>query len=351
MHQTPEQPGPMAARKESPPPAFAILHYLQGQWIARCVHVATHLGLADLLKDGPRHIDKIAAITNTHAPSLYRLFRCLASLGIFVECEPNTFAQTELSEALCSGQPGSIYALAKLYGRAWQWDLWGHLEDSIRTGKSAFSAVYNMTIWEYLQTHPEEGALYDEALASASRVINASIIRSYDFSAFQTIVDVGGGQGDLLAAILTAAPQARGILFDQAAVIKRAEAQIEPALRQRMQFVAGDFFTAIPQGGDAYLFKQVLHDWDDEASRKILTTCRQAMHPGSKLLIADLIVQPGGGSETTAAKLTDLVMLVIQGGRERTAEEFAQLFAASGFQLTRIIATGVLHSIIEGVPI
>ncbi len=333
------------------PPFFVLLGYLQGEWIARCIQVAAILGLADLLTDGPRSIQELAQATNTHAPSLYRLLRGLASLGIFTEVEPNTFAQTALSEALRCGQPGSIGYLAKMYGQEWQLKAWEQLEYSLRTGKAAVDSIYGMDIWKYLNTYPTQSQLFDRALTSLSDMLNLPLAQSYDFSTFATLVDIGGGQGSFLMTILSLHPGLQGVLFDRPSVIELAHEQIKPEFRDRLQLVAGDVLTALPEGGDAYMMKAVLHDWCDEDCLRILQNCRQVMKPGAKLLLVEPVIWPGDSSKSIGNKFLDLQMLINSTGRERTAEEFAHLLEASGFQLIRTLPTKANFGIIEGVPV
>jgi len=328
------------------PPAAVLGGYIQGQWIARCVHLAATLDLADHLKNGPKSIQYLAEATETHAPSLYRLLRALASLGIFTEVEPAVFAQTELSNVLRFDLPGSLGYMAKYQGQEWLLKSWEHLEYSLRTGKAAVEHVYGTDIWTYFSQHPEQDELFNQTMTSFHENFNPLLARSYDFSAFTMLVDIGGGQGTFLETILSDHPELQGILFDLPKVIESTRAKIKP--RDRLQLVGGSFFTAIPEGGDAYMMKEVLHDWTDEDCIRILANCRRAMKPESKLLLFETLIQPEGGSET---KLRDLLMLVAFSGRERTAEEFASLFEASGFQLTQVIPTGTSMSIVEGIPV
>jgi hypothetical protein len=333
------------------PPQAVLMGYLQGEWIAHSVQMAAILDLAGLVKDGPKHVEDLARSTNTHAPSLYRLLRALTSVDIFVEVEPNHFAQTTLSETLRFDMPGSVGPIAKMYGQEWQLKAWEHLEHSIRTGKAAVDHVYNLDIWKYLSTHPAQGQLFDQALTGLSEIYNSTLAESYDFSTFATLVDIGGGQGTFLTMILDRYPLLQGVLFDLPAVIENARTQIKPEVRDRLHMVAGSVFTAAPEGGDAYLMKAVLHDWTDEDCIRILRNCRQAMKPTGKLLLFEPLLRPGGGAEGVAYEFLDLLMLINSAGRERTAAEFADIFEASGLELTSIIPTKAGMSILEGVPI
>src|SRR5579859_5113034 len=332
------------------PPSIAVLELLHGMWVTRSIHLTTNLRLADLLVGGPKSVQELAEATNTHAPSLYRLLRSLAGVGIFRETEPNTFAQTPLSEVLRSDRPDSLYGLSQLLGQPWQLQPWVQLEYSIRTGKSAFEHVHGMQVWKYMSMHPEMGTIFNQAMTSFSTIVNMPIAQSYDFSAFDTLVDVGGGVGSLLTTILRTYPTLKGILFDLPMVIDQAREQIDPALHDRIQLAEGSFLETIPTGGDAYLLKQVLHDWSKEDCLTILQNCRRAMKTGATLLVADRVLE-AEGQENTFNQYFDLHMLVLLSGGERTAEEFREFYEASGFRLTRIVSTGTPISLVEGVAV
>ena len=330
------------------PPSAVLLGYFQGGWIARCIHLAAILDLAGHLKNGPKSIQDLAEATEMHSSSLYRLLRALASLGIFTEAEPEVFAQTELSNALRFDLPGSLGYMAKWHGQEWLLKSWEHLEYSLRTGNPAVNHVYGTDIWTYFSRHPEQDELFNQTMTSFYENVNPLLAQPYDFSKFTTLVDIGGGQGTFLASILSHHPELHGILFDLPRVIESNHAKIKPALRDRLRLVGGSFFTTVPEGGDAYMMKEILHDWTDEDCIRILANCRRAMKPESKLLLFEALIQPEGGSET---KLLDLLMLVGFSGRQRTAEEFASLFEASGFQLAQVIPTETSMSIVEGIPV
>ncbi len=238
-----------------------------------------------------------------------------------------------------------------MYGQEWLLKAWQHLEYSIRTGKAAFEHIYGTDMWTYLMQHPEQAQLFDQAMTGLSENANLPLVQSYDFSAFATLVDIGGGHGSFLKTILTLYPGLQGVLFDQPSAIEHACQRIEPEFRDRLQLVAGDVFTAVPEGGDGYIMKAVLHDWPDEDCIRILYRCRQVMQPASKLLLVEPAIQPGSSRETISNELLDLLMLVSTAGRERTTEEFAYLLDASGFQLAHVLPTKTGFSIIEGVPV
>lgn len=332
-------------------PTVTMLNLLNGMWAARAIQTAAQLGIADLLVDGPRHVHALAEVTGTHAPSLYRLLRALASLAIFTETAPGTFAQTELSESLRSGHAGSVRAMALMMGGAWEWNTWRELDYSVRTGRPAFDHVYGMDLWHYYRDeNPQAGKVFNEAMSDVSSVVCTVVPRFYDFSPFHTVVDVGGGGGALLIALLHAFPHLQGRVFDQPHVIALAREQIAAAhLTERCTALGGDFFDTVPSGADVYLLKAVLHDWDDENCIRILKTCRRALQPGGRLLVIDAVIgdEEGGG---TFAKLLDVQMLIEQRGRERTAAEFQALLATAGFRLNRVIRLPTIQDLVEAVP-
>jgi SAM-dependent methyltransferase len=228
------------------------------------------------------------------------------------------------------------------------WSIYDQLLYSVRTGKRAFDHVLGQEPFQYLSEHPEDARVFDEAMTSFSSTSSAAVADAYDFSSFRTVMDLGGGNGALLAAILRKYPDLRGILFDSEHVIERARqaAVVKPG---QCEMVHGDFFRNIPSGADAYLFKHVIHDWDDEHALKILQNCRSAISKSGKLLIVEMIVPPG--NDPAYVKLLDLEMLMIPGGLERTEEEFRRLLAAAGFQLTKSVPTQAEVNVIEADPI
>jgi SAM-dependent methyltransferase len=329
-----------------------MLNLLNGMWAARAIQTAAQLGIADLLVDGPRRVHELAETTGTHTHSLYRLLRALASLAIFTELAPGTFAQTELSETLRSRHAGSVRAMALMMGGVWEWNAWRELDYSVRTGQPAFDYVYGMDLWHYYRNeNPQAGKIFNEAMSDVSNVVCALVPRFYDFSGFHTILDVGGGGGTLLTALLNAFPHLQGLVFEQPHVLEQAREQIAAAhLTERCTALGGDFFEAVPCGADVCLLKSVLHDWDDENCVRILKNCRRALPPDGRLLVIDAVIgdEKGGG---TFAKLLDVQMLIEQRGRERTAAEFQTLLAAAGFSLNRVIRLPTIQDLIEAVPV
>ncbi|MGH3773878.1 MAG: methyltransferase [Pseudonocardiaceae bacterium] len=330
------------------PAPLALAQLLSQPWKPRAIQVAAQLHLAETLADGSCTVTELAEKTGTHAPSLSRLLRALARIGVFIELDGSRFANSELSHLLRPDVPGSMYATAMMGD--WMWRAWGELLHSVRTGEPGFDKAHGIPIWRYFtERDPAAGALFNEAMTSFSTAVNPPIAQAADLPGARTVVDVGGGHGSLLATLLAIYPSIeKGILFDQPHVIDEVQAALGPAPDGRIQLQGGDFFTAVPAGADAYLLKWILHDWDDAACVKLLTTCRRAMAPHGRVLAVELVVDLDRSDEL--AYFFDLYMLVILAGRERTAAEFQVLYDAAGLHLTRIIPTTSMYSLIEGIP-
>jgi SAM-dependent methyltransferase len=327
-------------------PLAQITALMSGYWHTQAIYAAAKLGVADLLRDGPRSAADLAAAAGTDPRALYRLLRALAGLGIFAEEEGQRFALTPMAEFLRTDAAGSVRSLAVVRGE-WQYEAWGRLLYSVQTGRSAFEHVQGMPLFEYLSRHPEKGRLFDEAMTGIHGQETAAMLEAYDFSAVGTLADVGGGNGSVLTAILGRYPSLVGILFDLPGVAGRARANIEAGgLARRCRVVGGSFFEAVPAGADVYLLRHIIHDWDDARSVAILRNCRQAMGPGGKLLVVEGVVPPG--NEPSVSKFYDLAMMVLPGGMERTEGEYRLLFEAAGFRLSRIVPTRSWVSLIEG---
>jgi hypothetical protein len=342
----PETPQPNQAM----PPQLAVLQMASGYWVSRSIYVAAKLGIADLLKDSPKSCDELAAATGTNAPSLYRLLRALASLGVFAETQPNHFSLTPLAACLQSDVPDSIRAYVILRGEE-QYRAWGDLLHGVQTGGSSFEHIYGMNLFDYLAQNPESAKIFDESMTNLSAIESAAIAASYDFSSIQTLVDIAGGEGLLIASILKSNPTLKGVLFDQPYVIERAKRFLEAeGVLERCQLAAGNFFESVPEGGDAYILKHIMHDWDDERAIAILKQCHKVMPDNGKVLVAEQVIPPG--NEPFMGKLLDLHMLVMApGGRERTEAEYRALFEKAGFMLTRIVPTPREMSIVEGIRV
>lgn len=331
------------------PPSVMLLRLMTGMWTSQAIVLAAQLGIADLVVREPQGGEELARATGMHPSSLYRVLRALASIGVFREGEDGRFQLTPLAEPLRSDVPGSLRAFAIMLGQEWHWRAWGELPQSVQTGQSLFERAYGVTNFEYWAQHPEAGAIFDHAMTSRGVEQNAPVLAAYDFTGIGTMVDVGGGHGSLLAAILQAHPAMRGVLFDRLEVTAGAERYLQQAgLSGRCEVVAGDFFTSVPRGGDAYLLRSIIHDWDDERAVAILTQCHRAMPLQGRLLLVEWVVPPG--NEPSFAKLLDLLMLVwTPGGKERTAAEFGTLLASAGFELRQVTPTRGSVSVIEGV--
>jgi hypothetical protein len=321
-----------------------------GYWVSQSIYVAAKLGIADLLKDSPKSCDELATATGTHAPSLYRVLRALASLGVFAETQPNHFSLTPLAACLQSDVPDSIRAYVILRGEE-QYRAWGDLLHGVQTGGSSFEHIYGMNLFDYLAQNPESAKIFDESMTNLSAIESAAIAASYDFSSIQTLVDVAGGEGLLIASILKSNPTLKGVLFDRPYVIERAKRFLEAeGVLERCQLAAGNFFESVPEGGDAYILKHIIHDWDDERAIAILKQCHKVMPDNGKVLVAEQVIPPG--NEPFMGKLLDLHMLVMApGGRERTEAEYRALFEKAGFKLTRIVPTQREVSIVEGIRV
>jgi O-methyltransferase domain/Dimerisation domain len=318
------------------PPQMQMLEIMSGYWRSQSLYVAARLGLADLLKDGPQTSEELAARTGAHAPTLYRLLRALASIGVFAEEGNGRFGLTELAATLQSG-PGSIRAMVLHLGERPSWDAWGDLLRSVQTGETAFARVHGMEVFPFYAEHPESQEPFNQAMTEA-----------YDFSQFCKVVDVGGGHGGLMTAILKKSDAVKGAVFDMPAVVEGARPRIEAeGFDGRCEIVAGNFFDSVPEGGDAYTLKMIVHDWDEERALAILRNIHRAMKADGKLLVIETVIPEG--NEPAFSKLGDLHMLIMTGGRERTAAEYAKLFDEAGFKLTSVIPTQSIISIVEAV--
>jgi hypothetical protein len=321
---------------------------LIGQVVAQALSVAARLGLADLLAAGPRSIEALAQSTGTDPGALLRLVRSLAGVGVVREVAPCRFALTDLGDCLRDDRPDSARPPALLFGEVYRRGIDGLLE-SVRSGEASFHLAAGQPFFDYLSANPEIGALFDRNMATRHRARAAAIIDAYDFSGIARLVDVGGGTGGTVRAVMTAYPTARGVVFDLPAVVERATATTDPDDDVRPEFTGGSFFDALPAGADRYLLSSILHDWNDERAGAILATVRRAIAPEGRVLIVEAILPPGDAP--SPARWLDLLMLVLNGGKERTEAHFRQLLAAAGFAVTRIIPTSIGDSIIEARPI
>jgi SAM-dependent methyltransferase len=343
-----------SAKPAELPPRLALFQLVTGHYISRAIYVAAKLNIADLLADGPRRFEDLAAATGTHGPSLNRLLRMLASAGVFAETDIGCFALTPMADCLRSGSPGSSRAIALLFSGPLMRG-WDELLHAVQTGETTFERALGMDPFRYMAEHPEEAAVFNDAMTAGSTHTARGVPSAYDFSSCATVVDAGGGHGALLTAILKANPAVRGVLFELPHVAEGAKKAIaDSGLADRCEIVAGDFFDSVPGGADAYILKSVIHDWDDARSARILQNCHRLMAPKGKLLLVELVL-PARVDHSPWSQIgtgSDVNMLVNAGGRERTDAEFKALFAAAGFKLTKIVPVpGSLASVLEGVRV
>lgn len=327
-----------------------VIEMILAHWDGAAIAAAAKFGVADKLESGPKTTKELASVLNLHEDSLYRVLRALAGIGIFHEGENRTFSQTALSDVLrTNAKPSLRYAAASMMDN-WQWRSIQGIFATVQNGKTGAANVLSAELFDYLRSHPEEAASFNRCMTDLSSGEAPAVVATYDFSGFEHIVDVAGGAGGLLAAILASAPKLRGTLFDQPAVIEQAKSDgILTTFADRCQLVGGSFFEGVPAGADAYIMKHIIHDWEDELAAKILSNCRRAMRPGGKLLVVDRVIGPPNAPDPK--KFFDVAMMLIPGGRERTESEWKALYASAGFRLTKILQTPAPHSVIEGIPV
>jgi hypothetical protein len=339
-------------RQKIMPPPLAVLEMV-GTYtiITNAIMVAARLGIADLLKDGPKSSEELAQAIEAHPQSLYRMLRALANVGVFAQDKEGRFTLTPISKCLQTDTPGSMRSLLVMCSEEWHYDSWAHFLTSVKTGKTPFEVQHGMSLFQYFEQNPEAGEIFNSAMAGGSARSTAAVAASYDFSRFTTLVDIGGGVGTLVATLLKQYPQMRGVLFERPHVIAGARRFLETAgVAQRCELVGGSFFEGVPSGGDAYIMQNVLHAWDDERAIAVLKSCRSAMAANGTLLVSEMVIPPD--NTPYFGTVFDLEMQVVTGtGRERTASEFRALFEAAGFKLTRIIPTPSNSYVIEGVPV
>jgi hypothetical protein len=329
-------------------PCQQLTQMITSSWVSRAIYVAAKLRIADHLQDGPRTAADLATAAGVASGPLYRLLRALAGVGVFAQGPGERFRLNPLAEPLRDGGPDSLRAFAVMIGEE-QDRCWDDLLEAVRIGEPAFERLYGRPYFAYLGEHPEQGKIFDAAMTSFSSRSMRAVLDAYDLSDVGTLADVGGGLSTNLAAVLGRYPAMGGVLFDQPHVVARARPVLEAAgVSDRCAVESGDFFEAAPTGADAYLLGHILHDWDDARAGLILDTLHRAMPAGAKLLLVEYVLPEGDGR--AFGKLLDLHMMVLLGGLERTEAEYRQLFAAHGFQLTRIVPTAGDVSVVEGVP-
>ncbi|WP_158574169.1 methyltransferase [Streptomyces triticagri] len=335
------------------PPPVGMLLLVTAKWISQAVHVAAELGIADLVSDGPQTVDDLAAKAGCRTQPLHRVLRAIASYGVFAELPDGRIVNTPMSDYLRTDVPGSVRHMARMEGADFTWRPYGKLLHTVRTGEPAFDHVFGQRIFDHLAEHPREEEIFNRAMTSFTEQSADAIVADHDFSRHPVITDLGGGQGHLLAAILRANPEVRGVLLDRAPVVESAQrAPVGPEVRARMSYVAGDFFGPIPPEAhaDAYVLRTCLHDWSDDECVAILRNVRTAMgdRTDARLLIMESVVQPGNAFDV--GKLIDLEMLTLTTGLERTEAQWAHVLERAGFAVAAITETEPPLSVIEARP-
>jgi hypothetical protein len=331
------------------PPPVVLMQLLFGKQLTYSLSGVARLGIADHMDAKARPVAEIAAKAGVHEASLYRVMRMLASFGVFREEPGQKFALTPVGALLKTGVPGSLRYMAMMFGEEFSTRAYEHIAECIRKGGDGVTEAYGKHIWEVLAERPGQCEIFQQAMTSSTSVAADAIVEAYDFSGIECIADVGGGHGLLLAAILRATPELKGILFDRPEVVNSVPAERFAGCEDRVTTQAGSFFDSVPDGCDAYVLKHIIHDWSDEHCRTILGLMRQKLPKHGRVLVCEMVVSDQKGP--TPAKLLDIEMLVMTvGGKERTPDEFGELFAASGFRLKRIVPTSRPIAVIEAVP-
>lgn len=315
-------------------PTNPLDYIFPGAIAAQAIYAAVKLGLPDLLSAGPKTATELASKCGAHPATLERLLRALTSLGMFERTAGGSYGNTPLTEVLRTNHPQSQRDGAMFLTAPFLWRPLGELAESVRTGEPAFERVFGQSFFEYLAGHPDDAALFNRVMTHGVAFTSPALLKAYDFSRFERLVDVGGGQGALLRDILAANPRLKGVLFDLPQAVAGADEILRGEIAARVQVVGGSFFDSVPEGADAYIMKGVIHDWEDEDAARILGCVRRAIRADGTLVLVESLVD----SVERPAGLADLLMLVI-GGRERTEADFRRLLASAGFALARVIPT------------
>ncbi len=332
--------------KSNPAPP-AIFQMATGYWLSQAIYVAAKLGIADFLKDGPKSCTELAVATKVDEQSLFRLMRALSSAGIFVALSGGSFALSNVGRELRSDVPGSQRAIAITLGEI-HYQAWGELLHSVQTGSPGFDKAFDAGLFEYLQSNAEAANNFHEGMTDVSSMVAYAVLMAYDFSGISSMVDVGGGEGAFLRKILELHPEIEGTVFDLEPALKKAHHLNGKMSKGKCTAVAGNFFESVPQGADAYIMSDVIHDWNDEQCVTILQNCRKAMSKKGRVLVVETVVPEGDAP--CFSKLLDVNMLVMTRGKERTRSEFNAVFDAAGYKLTRVVRTVAPQSVIEGIP-
>jgi O-methyltransferase len=336
-----------AIRRKLIPPPLAAIELATSSWAAMAIAAFTELKIADVLADGAQTAQQLAASLQLNPSSLYRLLRSLTGYDIVREDAGGTFSLTPIGRSLASTAVWSASGMVRYANAGWHAAAWTRLADGVRSGKVPFEIAHGQSFFEYCVQQPDAGALFDEAMHSVGAVHVAAVLGVYDFGHIRHLIDVGGGTGFLLAAILQRYPSMRGTLFEMPTVLERARKAMKDAgVGDRCSIAGGDFFQTAPAGGDAYLVSHVLHDWDDADATQILRAIASAMPADGRVLIVEIVMDPPN-RRWTQGKLSDLQMLTALRGRERTRAEFAALLQGAGLRIARIVPTAAAESIIE----
>jgi hypothetical protein len=328
--------------------AAAVLRMISGIHISRVVYVAAELGLADRLAGGPMNSTELAQATQTHEPSLYRVLRVLASLGVLTEDADRSFDLTLLGERLRTDVPASMRSWAMLVESLGGVRAFEPIIETVRTGTPGVDLAHGMSIFEFVETHPQLAQGFHAAMSDRTAQFAPSVAAGYDFSAMRIVADIGGGKGTLLAAVLRANGHLHGVLFDLPGVVANAREVLRNAgVEDRCEIVPGDFFTRVPEGADAYIMANVLHDWDDARSVGILHSCRAAMATGGRVLIVERLI-PDDPAAALLVLLSDINMLVFTGGKERTNAQYGKLLTEAGLNPGRVLPFAPPYGVIEG---
>lgn len=321
-----------------------VLLLLSGEWVTRCTYVATKLEIADLLARGPRSVDEMAVLTNSNADALNRVLRVLASFGVFEEVSPGVFANNDVSALLAKSNPDTLYNLSIFYGQVIH-PTWDELYRCVQSGIPAFEYVFKEPVFGHFNNNVEAGLIFNDAMRDISTIVIKSSLESYPFGKFQSVYDIGGGYGHMVQALLAKYPSMKGLVYDLPEVIDAIKANNPSLDTSRCELKAGSFFDSIPTGGDAYLLKSIVHDWEDKKAEQILRNCHKAMDQDSRLLLIEVVILPKDQSKY--ANCLDVAMLAITGGRERTVEDFRELLDDTGFVLEGIYPSSTEYSVIQ----
>jgi hypothetical protein len=343
----------MSHHEQGPPGGTPFEHILQltvGYLPSMCLNVVARLSVPDHLGTAPVAVEDIARKCGANTDALYRVMRALSSFGIFSEVSPRSFVQTAASDLLRTDHPQSLRPFVVFFPDPLHFRCYANLMHSVKTGETTAVPTVGSELFDYLRDHPEESRVFNEAMVNLTQVFMPAVLDTYDFGGANVVVDVGGGQGSVVAAILQRYPNMRGVLFDLDYVVRAAKPYLESmGLGKRCDIVAGSFFETVPEGGDVYVMKNIIHDWDDDRCLAILGNIRAALkgRPSGKVVLFEMVVSEG--NEPHMAKLADIEMLALPGGRERTESEYRNLFSRAGFRLVRIVPTPSMQSVIEAV--